>query len=60
VPQRRATSLVATPSPASSNALACITLRCDSEDDLAIVSSAMRCSSVMGNAAATTVGMVAP
>jgi hypothetical protein len=60
VPMRRATSLVPTPSAASNNALAWVTLRCGNDDERAITSSAARCWSVIGNGAAVTVNMLSP
>ena len=60
VPHRRATSLVATPSAANSNALACTTLRCGNDDDAAIRSNAARCASLITNGAAVTTGMLPP
>jgi hypothetical protein len=51
---------LATPSAANSNPLAWITLRCGKDDKRAIASSSHRCESVIGNGAATTIGMLAP
>ena len=54
--QRRATSLVPTPSAASNSALAWTTLRCPSVVERAIFSSADRCSLVMASGGAVTSG----
>ena len=54
----RATSLLANPSAASSNADACTTFRCGSDLERAICSRALRCMAVMANGGAVTSGMV--
>ena len=57
---RRATSLVATPSAANNNALACTTRRCGNDLDRDIRSRVSRCSSVIGSGGALITGMLPP
>ncbi len=59
VSQRRAISLLATPSAANNKARAWSTVRCGNDVDVAIRSSAARSSSVTANRSATITGMIA-